>query len=267
MKNYYAILGLKTGCTTKDIRRAYRALAKNIHPDKMGEDGTDHFLLIKEAYEILISPLMRDSYDKAYRVKNRETNIPRWDYHDFLLERKNKPEFCVKLITFDLLNDKTDEAVNIYEKSGGFFFLKEGLDREDFMDYGFLLAEAYMEKKAVVKAYRILRGLAHMEEEDPYFRHFYIEVLNRLASIVKQNIPDDEQNYLRMTFLSDLLTLSYPAKEEAKLRVFLSELLMLAGKQDAAIKEVFHAYKLAPKLSGLAEKLKILEQLGISNPP
>ena len=265
MKDYYAILGLKSDCSTAEVRRAYRARAKEVHPDRSGDEGTARFLALKEAYEVLSSTETRESYDLTRRAAGGRTGVAEWDYRDFLHGRKDDPESLARLICYDLLHDLDAEAVELYDQaqSGGFFSLRRYLDREDFMDYAFLLAEAYLEQEAVVKAYRLLRGIAELEEEDPYFKHFYVEVLDRMASIVKHSLPEDEDNRLRIAFLTDLVKLSYPARDEARLRKLLSELLSASGRHEAAAAEIFRAYELAPKLPGLAETVKTLRQMGM----
>ncbi len=264
MKDYYAILGVPPGAGSTLIKKAYRVKAKEVHPDTAGDDATAHFLAIKEAYEILSSEAARKSYDITYRA-TFGTGQKEWDYREFLHGRKDNPESLSRLICYDLLHDRADEAVELHDSagSGGFFSLKEHLEREDFMDYAFLLAEAYLERGALVKAYRLLRGTAELEEDKPYFRHFYIEVLEKMASIVRQPLPDDADNRLRMAFISDLVTLSYPPREEARLRKIFSELLSACGRYEEAAAEVCKAYELAPSLPGLAETVRVLEDMGV----
>jgi hypothetical protein len=46
-------LGLSQGATLAEIRRAYRALAKAVHPDRQGEDSTAQMVALNHAYEML----------------------------------------------------------------------------------------------------------------------------------------------------------------------------------------------------------------------
>ncbi len=46
-------LGLSHGVTFAEIRRAYRASAKALHPDKLGEDSTAQMVALNRAYETL----------------------------------------------------------------------------------------------------------------------------------------------------------------------------------------------------------------------
>jgi curved DNA-binding protein len=64
-RDYYRILGVDKGATEGDIKRAYRKLARELHPDVTGDDGraTERFKQVTEAYEILSDPQRRRSYD------------------------------------------------------------------------------------------------------------------------------------------------------------------------------------------------------------
>lgn len=61
MKDYYGILGVDRKASADDIKRAYRKLASQHHPDKGGD--TSQFQQIEEAYRILSDPQQRAAYD------------------------------------------------------------------------------------------------------------------------------------------------------------------------------------------------------------
>jgi hypothetical protein len=64
LKDYYGILEIETSATTAEIKKAYRKLAQQYHPDKNNNNpyATARFAEIKEAYEVLISPAKKDYY-------------------------------------------------------------------------------------------------------------------------------------------------------------------------------------------------------------
>ncbi len=68
-KDYYAILGVPFGATTRQIKTAYRKLAKSSHPDAcIGDpDAAGRFRLITEAYETLADAQRRKAYDSTYQ--------------------------------------------------------------------------------------------------------------------------------------------------------------------------------------------------------
>jgi len=67
IKNYYAILGVSPQASQEEIKRAYRSLAKQYHPDKnLGDPASEEKLKeINEAYQILGDEGKRREYDLA----------------------------------------------------------------------------------------------------------------------------------------------------------------------------------------------------------
>lgn len=64
-KDYYAILGVKKDATPKDIKAAYRRLARKYHPDVNPGDkaAEEKFKDLQEAYDVLGDPAKRQKYD------------------------------------------------------------------------------------------------------------------------------------------------------------------------------------------------------------
>ncbi len=63
MKDYYDILGVPRNATKEDVKKAYRKLAHQCHPDKKGGDEK-RFKEINEAYQILSNDDKRSQYDR-----------------------------------------------------------------------------------------------------------------------------------------------------------------------------------------------------------
>src|ERR1700738_5472314 len=62
-KNYYLILRLSPDASTDHIQSAYRRRALELHPDLSGY-GSDQFLELQEAYDVLSDPARREIYDR-----------------------------------------------------------------------------------------------------------------------------------------------------------------------------------------------------------
>lgn len=65
-KDYYSILEISKNSSEKEIRRAYRRLAKQYHPDiNKSKDAHEKFIEITEAYEILINQRFQYDYQPS----------------------------------------------------------------------------------------------------------------------------------------------------------------------------------------------------------
>lgn len=64
-RDYYEILGVPRTATQEEIQRAYRKLARKLHPDvNKAADAEDKFKELGEAYEVLKDPEKRQKYDQ-----------------------------------------------------------------------------------------------------------------------------------------------------------------------------------------------------------
>ena len=64
-KDYYKILGVERTAGAEDIRKAFRKLARQYHPDvaKNKKDAEEKFKEINEANEVLSDPDKRKKFD------------------------------------------------------------------------------------------------------------------------------------------------------------------------------------------------------------
>ncbi|MCJ7779501.1 MAG: J domain-containing protein [Acidimicrobiia bacterium] len=67
MKDYYKILGVGRDATPEQIKKAFRGLARDTHPDANPDDpeAESRFREIAEAYEVLSDPQRKGSYDRG----------------------------------------------------------------------------------------------------------------------------------------------------------------------------------------------------------
>jgi molecular chaperone DnaJ len=75
-RDYYEVLGVGRNSSGEDIRRAYRQLAKQFHPDINKEDGaSERFKEINEAYAVLSDVERRSAYDRFGHAGLKGMNI------------------------------------------------------------------------------------------------------------------------------------------------------------------------------------------------
>src|SRR6059058_220457 len=65
-RDYYEVLGVERSATAEEVKRAYRKLAVQFHPDKNPDDphAEEKFKELGEAYDVLIDPDKRAAYDR-----------------------------------------------------------------------------------------------------------------------------------------------------------------------------------------------------------
>jgi DnaJ homolog subfamily C member 3 len=77
-KDYYKVLGVSRDADEREIKKAYRKLSKQFHPDKASaqgitpEEAQTKMAAINEAYEVLSDPELRSRFDNGDDPNNPE---------------------------------------------------------------------------------------------------------------------------------------------------------------------------------------------------
>ncbi|KAI7902371.1 uncharacterized protein BX663DRAFT_510899 [Cokeromyces recurvatus] len=81
VEKLYQTLGLTSSASINEVKKAYRNLAKEYHPDK-NKDGAEKFKEISHAYSILIDPEKRKEYISKEQTENRNHSYSSYGSRD-----------------------------------------------------------------------------------------------------------------------------------------------------------------------------------------
>jgi curved DNA-binding protein CbpA len=213
VKSHYELLGVEKDADAAEIKRAFREKAKLLHPDIAGSGGAEQMRRILAAWEVLSNAERRFEYDRAYDrfIKKAGYNYRTW------LEEQDDPASQAKLVFFELLHLEEDRAVDIWRKNGGAEFrMEKYLDREDWMDCVFILAEELDKRGFALESFRLFVTLLREEKRLPYFRHFTKEIENCLRNLVKLRLRSKITDGEWVECVESLLGLGFSARDESR---------------------------------------------------
>jgi Ca-activated chloride channel family protein len=76
-QDYYALLNIPPDADEREIKRAYRHLARRYHPDTTTEENpVERFREIQKAYECLIDPIQREAHDHWRQQQGLDRPLP-----------------------------------------------------------------------------------------------------------------------------------------------------------------------------------------------
>jgi hypothetical protein len=211
MNNYYELLGVERGASTGEIKKAFREKAKRLHPDIAGKTAEGQMRKLLTAYETLSSEEHRHEYDRAY---SRFVHAAGFNYRTWLQEQGDDPASQAKLLFFELLHLEDDEAIAIWRRNGGVNFpLEKYLDRDDWLDCCFILAEELDKRQHCYEAFRLLTLVIREERRQPYFRLFTPEIEKLIREIVRLRLRPQVDDETWIECMETLLGLGFPARD------------------------------------------------------
>jgi hypothetical protein len=246
MTNYYDLLGLKRDATGPEIKKAFREKAKRLHPDIAGKTAEEGMRRLLTAYEVLSDRERRFEYDRAcFRFIEKVG----FDYRSWLREQGNSPDCQAKLVFFELLHLEEDEAIRVWRNNGGIdFHMENYLDREDWMDCLFILAEELGKRLCFYESFRLLVVLVREERRLPYFRHFMEEIETFLRELVRLRLRPQVDDETWLDCMETLLELGFSPRDEARWMRSMAETLLMMGDSASARAVIAGALKRDPAL-------------------
>ncbi|GHT67849.1 hypothetical protein FACS1894110_14120 [Spirochaetia bacterium] len=258
MQDYYSLLGVKQNASTKEIKKAFREKAKQLHPDIAGKNAEDAMRKLLAAYEVLSDRDRRYQYDQSY---SRFIKKISFDYRTFLRERPDDPRSQAKLVEFELFHFEEDAAIEVWEKNGGLEFpMEQYLDREDWMDCVYVLAEELDKRERSYEAFMLLADLLREERRRPYYKQHTEDIEIYVKEMVRLRLKNQVDADTWVDCMETLLDLGFPPRDEARWMRSMAETLFRMGDESAAesiIREALRRDPAMPNTAHLRKKLKV----------
>ena len=213
--DYYNILGVSESASGEDIRRAYRRLVLDAHPDKNPHrrEWAEHRIrLLIEAFDILGNNESRRVFD----IHRKAAAKMRGEGEPFFFTRKT-PGARALLILYLLTNKQGKKGGQLLvemEEEYGSEYLREYLCREDYLDSLFLLAEHYIRQKNFLAAVERLRVFYHHECHSRAPRHYYDQVIDHLRNLYLRKLPGMLAPGLLSTYLAEAADFQLKSNDE-----------------------------------------------------
>ncbi len=153
MKDPYKILGVERGAGANELKRAYRKLAKKLHPDVNPGDGKveQKFKAVSQAYDILGDPDKRKRFDRGEIDANGQATGGRGGFHRDFAQRGRGGRYR----SFDFGADLNVEDI-VSELFGGRRSRQRGADVSYSVPISFLDAAVGAKKRVRLSDGKVL---------------------------------------------------------------------------------------------------------------
>ena len=278
--DYYQILEVERDATAREIKRAYRKLAKRYHPDKNPERTAFAEKMFREvcnAYDTLQDKKRKSDYDRTLRTIERQQKSEEI-YFD-RLKRINQTYAKLELLLQALLHHNYETGVSMYEQLqhrsqeiGKQLRIDDFLSYEESRDCEFLIAEAYQklgfsngDPSSVLDRYRkieqamlMYESLLSAETKRPCFRHFIREVKDRLKFIYLYHFSVEGYDQTHPIPLTKIRELKLSKRETAWMYKKIAEFYVEIDRFPEARTVLRMAFELQPRLTGAKKICQIL---------
>jgi curved DNA-binding protein CbpA len=270
--DYYGVLQVTPSASHEEIRRAFRRLVLESHPDKNPGRRQWSERRIREliqAYEIVGNKEKREAFDQFRRAaggavesRNGESARRGGSQEPFFF-RKRGPGARALLILHFLLHRRAAEAIELLEEMEaihGDAFLSEHLESKDYLDSLFLLAEHFTQSKNYAAAARRLRAFYLHERTSRFPRHYLEEVVRQLKDLYLRKLPRVLEPSNLISYLVEAASLRMTAQEELLRLRRLAEAQALTGAFGAARATLAKIQARDPNAKGLQRIEELLSK-------
>ncbi len=256
-QSYYEILGVHATASPEEIKRRFRRLVKECHPDQNRHREVwagRQVRLLLEAYRTLSDSQKRWAYD--------QTRVRLSPHDDGKHPRRARPRPITlydqaMMVLLDLMAGNGGAAVAAYEalcRDREDFSLLTYLSVRDYLDCLFLLGEEYERQGQFEKALELYAELYREEHAEPRRRYFFDEVRDRIRNIYCRDLARAAPPHVALDYYRRLLEMALGKTEDAFLHKKMAECHYRLGDYATARRELEQAFSLKPNLKG-AQKI------------
>ncbi len=271
-RDYYEVLGVQKGASAEDIKKAYRKLAVQYHPDKNPERiafAEKMFREVCRAYDTLRDKKQKSDYDRRLQTIEQQHKV-REAYLD-KLSKLSQAYAKLELLLEALLHQNYETGISMYEQLrhqfqeiGKEWRIDDFLSYEESRDCEFLIAEAYQKlgfsngdeastlerHRKIEQAMLIYEALLSAEVNRPCFRHFIQEVKERLKFIYLYHFSVEGYYQTSQIPLAKIGALKLPKRETAWIYKKIAEFYVEIDRFREARTVLKMAFELQPRLPG-----------------
>lgn len=249
-----------------EIRASFKRLVLASHPDKNpGRRGWSERRMreLIEAFDVLGDAQRRAAFDRRRALlgtKTSETTKAQpFFYH------KQDPESRALLVLHHFLNGRPASALKVLpdmEEKYGSDFLFRNLDRADYLDCLFLIAEHYSAKRRYLEAAERLQAFYYHEKRATFPRHYLGEVVRLLKDLYLRKIPRSGDAAAALLGLREASGLGLTSAEETTRLAKIAELHLTEGNREEARRVLDRAQRQFPLAEDLKRIRKTLQAAG-----
>ncbi|MCP4364657.1 MAG: DnaJ domain-containing protein [Planctomycetes bacterium] len=247
--NYYEVLKIDRGACTDEIKRSFRKLVKEYHPDRNGnKPGAETKVKqVIQAYKMLSDRSRRDQYDRMLGVvKGRNGSaLKKW---------QDTTNFQARAILMDLLEQKGRQALKNYgrlKRDVEDFSLLSCFSFKDFIDCTFLLGEECEKQRRYVEALEFYEDAYIRLEQGSRRQYLFDEIKDRIQKIYCRRLARSGGPKEAIEYYEKALELKLDKSEAAQVYKKMAESYLKLGDYYSAAAHLNLALSLKPNLRGV----------------
>lgn len=256
--NYYAVLQVKEGAGSEEIKRSFRRLVKEYHPDRNGNQpwAADKVKLVIQAYKTLSDDSNRKLYDRLLNLRKSGAGTASGRPHSNVHAQARN-------VLLDLLDGKGVPALVNYErlsKTVQGFHLLNYFTFKDYIDCIFLLAEEYERQRKHASALELYEEAYDQLQQKARKQYLFDEIKDRIQRIYCRVLARRVSPKEAIFYYEKALELDLGRAERAFVHKKIAECHFKQGDLYSASGHLNLALSLKPNLRGVHRLLAWLNQ-------